>query len=228
MRATLPLLVLTVVAGTLGCASADSGADPDESSAAQTASAPPIRRQADLQVILERVVRRVYPELTSYDIQLSPFTSEQDFFRSDITIGTVLASAAHRTYRVRYNTRVFDDPPPTDAVEAILVHEVKHISDYSKKSSVGFVFWAIGYGLCSDNSKYERQTDVHALEAGFGRGLAAYRTWLYAHVDAATEKEKRATYYTPAEIEAYLAGHPPPVVPADPAEGHYEALPKAD
>ena len=66
---------------------------------------------------------------------------------------------------------------------------------------------AFGLWYATDDvSAYERETDLFALERGCGEGLIAFRTWLYAQLDDEAIAEKQRDYYTPEEIEAWMAG----------------------
>jgi hypothetical protein len=42
------------------------------------------------------------------------------------------------------------------------------------------------------------------MELGCAPGLIAFRVWLYDHVDAETEAQKRVDYWTPEEIVRWI------------------------
>jgi hypothetical protein len=201
LRAVLAHVALAALA--VGCA-VDAGAGDDR--ADELADATPVASVAEVQQLLDEVRADVFPDLASHDIRLVGFAAAGDFYRADVVAETALRRASRRTYRVRYNTTQFGDAPSRAAVRAILVHEVKHIWDMAHMSSLEVA----GLGLetlFGDTRAYERATDRFALEQGYARGLKAYRLWIYDHVDDATEAEKRATYYTPEEIDAWIAAH---------------------
>lgn len=206
MRTSLGAIALCVGLFACGGDAPFDAADGLEGKADIGAPERPIRTVDDLQGLFDRVRADVYPELADYSLELSPFDSEGDFFQASVKLTTAWKSGHNRVYLLKYNRALFGDPPSRAAVRAILVHEMKHILDYTKKSSVALAAFGIGYEF-SNNRDYERATDEYALARGYGLGLKAYRLWLYDHVDAETEREKRATYYTPEEIDAYLRDH---------------------
>jgi hypothetical protein len=203
-----PLAAAVVAIASLseaGCSggSSDGAADTSADVVAET----DVRTPSALQALVDRARADVYPELASFRIQLVPMSSATDYFRSDVTTDTALNAAPQRTYSLHYNTRLLDDPPSPAAVTAILIHELKHIRDYTRMSSIDLIAFAIRYST-QDTRAYEHQTDEYVLQHRWGPALKLYRLWLYAHEDDAGRQEKMRIYYTPDEIDAYIAAHP--------------------
>jgi hypothetical protein len=202
----LPRAVRSVALAALLGACAASNEDSAGSSADVVAAPSEVRSVAALQQGLDEA-RRAVPEVAGLRIDLVPMTSQTDYFRSDVSTDTALRAAPNRTYRLHYNPRLFDDPPPRAAVIAILIHELKHILDYSRMASTELVSFAIRYAT-ADTRDYEHATDEFALARGWGQALKLFRIWLYAHEDEAGRREKMRVYYTPDEIDAFVASHP--------------------
>lgn len=148
-------------------------------------------------------VQALYPSLEGVAITLATLDSATDFFQADVEPSTLTEPPRDRVYRVRHAPRIFDDPPPRSALVAILAHELGHVDDYVGMETSELVDFALWYATTDDIAPYERATDEKALELGCGEGLAAYRTWLYDHVDPETAAQKRLDYYTPEEIAAW-------------------------
>ena len=169
---------------------------------AQLLDRTPPASTAEVQEALDRVRADVYPELVDLSVALTEAEHEQDYFWAQPAFNTVSDPPRERDYRVYVNTLMYPSPPPWSAVFAILVHELKHIADYTEMDTGEVVEFGAWYAE-GDIADYERATDLYALEQGCATGLSAYRTWLYAHVDEETEQQKRRDYYTPEEIAAW-------------------------
>jgi hypothetical protein len=166
-----------------------------------------VAAEADVQLALEGVRDNLYPELAGVPLGLRSMESDSDFFYANLDLTTLDEDPRERDYFVFYNARLFDDPPPWEAVVAILAHEIKHVLDYTGMDTEALAEFGLWYGTTDDISEYERATDEYALALGCGEGLSAYRTWLYDHVDEETAAQKRLDYYTPEEIDAWMAGN---------------------
>ena len=167
---------------------------------------PPPRSTEEVEAIVEGLRPVLYPELEGVAIDLTVGNREGDFFWAMVDVATANDPPRERGYQVFHDLDLFDDPPPHDAVVAILAHEIRHIADYAEMEAEDlghFVYWY----MTEDVADYERETDEHALALGCGPGLIEFRRWLYDHVDAETVEQKRRDYYTPEEIEAWMANH---------------------
>ncbi len=160
--------------------------------------------------ILRQLIQQRLPELAGYNIRIKQFESRDSYLRTGVTPLQAMRSKKKRYYDLFFNSRLFDSPPPEGALKAILVHELVHIRDYTGMNAGALLKLARRY--LTDSSftrRYERQTDEGALERGEGEGLKAYRQWLYPRLDPDDLEKKRATYYTPEEIDAWMAEHQP-------------------
>lgn len=131
------------------------------------------------------------------------------YFRASIDSDSLGGS---RVYVVSYDPVVLEDPPEPTALAAILVHELAHVADYRSMDDAQYVEFGLWYGAqdpaTSDELRaYERATDEQALERGCAAGLSAMRTWIYAHASPEVLAEKQRNYYTPEEIDAWVAAH---------------------
>jgi hypothetical protein len=194
-RATLVILLLTAT----GC---DDGGGAD--CASLMAETRPPADETQLTDLVQRVETGLYPELAELTLELRPLQSDSDFFNALVDPTTVAAAPNRRTYLLRFNPLLFERSPPANGVVAILAHELKHIVDYFGMDSQSLVAFAVDYAT-GDIAAYERSTDEHVLRLGCGEGLIAYRQWLYRQLDAQTVAQKRRDYYTPEEIEAWIA-----------------------
>ncbi len=157
-----------------------------------------------------------FPELVGADIQLNELRGSGDYFSSGSELRTILNHGPRRAYLLYVNPKLFGDPPPREAIRAVVAHELSHLVDYEKRTALGLVGFTIHY-LTRNPATYERATDLHALGRGYGCGLIAYREWLYRHVSARTAAAKRRNYLTPEEIRGWmLTGSLPSGAPPGP------------
>jgi hypothetical protein len=157
----------------------------------------------DVERMLAAVVARSFPELGGVEIEVNEIHSKRDFFTSGYDPGMALKKGRSRTYRVYVNPGLFRSPPSEAAIEAALAHELVHVVDYTRLSTAALEKFTLEY-LAGNHAKYERATDLGALERGYGCGLIEYRRWLYGHVSPATVAAKRRDYLTPEEIEEWM------------------------
>jgi hypothetical protein len=148
----------------------------------------------------------LFPELGGVRVAVVENADPSSFYAANVDASTLEVDPFDRTYTVVYSTVQLAEPPPHAGVIAILAHELQHIVDYTAMEAREFAEFGIWYAT-SDVSEYERATDERALELGCGTGLIAYRQWLYGVVDDETEAAKRRDYYTPEEIEAWMAAN---------------------
>ena len=176
---------------------------------------PPALTAASLPELLQ-MARSLHPELADARIELVPSRSETVFFRADVKPGTLFGRRSRRIYRVHHSVALTDDPPPPQAVLAILDHELEHVRHYTTMASLPLVGFGLDYAV-GGTATYERFTDEHPLRAGCGEGLAQYRAWLYERISPRVEAKKRRTYVTPDEARAWTDdGTAPPDAPPTP------------
>jgi hypothetical protein len=151
------------------------------------------------------LVEAHFPRLLGRKIRLVRFHSSDAYFRTDVRKRDAFRRPGVRTYNLYFDPRLLDDPPPAEAVEAILAHELVHLADYTEMS--GFRLLRVGARYLSSRSfriRFERRTDVGALRRGKAAGLKAYRQWIYPRLDPEELEEKRVTYFTPEEIDDWV------------------------
>jgi len=184
---------------------------PKDSAAPLTCSerfdGPPPTQAADIEALAATAIGAYAPVLSGVEIRYAEISSESVFFQANLDVTTIEDDPLERSYTLQYNAALFSSPPSSAAVGAILVHELRHILDYAEMESAELSEFLVWY-LSEDVSSYERATDEYALEAGCGEGLIAYREWLYATIPPEALAEKQRNYYTPEEIEAWMAANP--------------------
>jgi hypothetical protein len=166
----------------------------------------PAADEAGIEAALALTRAALYPDLAGVEIALDATDSDEDYFVTSVDLSEPSSGGADRRYLLRYSRLQFLDPIPYAGLAAVLAHELQHARDFVAMDDAALVAWALWYAE-GDYAAYERATDEAVLEAGCGRGLIAFREWLYAHVDAETLAEKQRDYYTPEEIEAWMAAH---------------------
>ena len=182
------LVVLVLVGSLTGTAPAFCRAEDDQSS---------VRRAAAL---LQDVRSASFPELAHVDIQVRPFKSDGDYFRTRFSLSRYPSLRKMRFY-IEVNPRVFERGAPEAGVRAIMAHELEHVFYLSRRKRIGLLSLA---RLASGNYtiRFERSADLGAIARGYGAGLSQYRAWLYKNVPAPALKEKRRDYFSPEEIAA--------------------------
>jgi hypothetical protein len=107
-------------------------------------------------------------------------------------------------YFIEVNPAVLQQQAPTNCVCAILAHELAHILSLSPGNRIrrlGLV------RLLSKHyaAKFERGTDLEAINRGYGDGLKNYRSWVYTHIQPNKLPEELRNYFSPEEIAAIEA-----------------------
>lgn len=149
------------------------------------------------------VRRQAFPELEALPLTTGELTSDSVFFQSNFDVGAALAGRLELSIDI--NPRVLTDGPSPEALRAVLAHELAHSLDYferfDRRSAAGLVDLAPMLFWAPVQETVERRADVVTVARGFGVGLAAYRAWLYQHVDAEAVADKRRVYYSPLELD---------------------------
>ncbi len=158
----------------------------------------------ELRILLNEVRSNLYPQLDGVRIDLEPIVSETVYFNAAFDPANVEMPPRERRYIIGYNRRLFDAPPSYAAVVAVLAHELKHVLDYTEMDTEALIEFALWY-MREDIAEYERATDEHALIVGCALALREFRVWLYDHIPPDAVEEKRRCYYTPEEIDAWMA-----------------------
>lgn len=155
---------------------------------------------AETRDVSRRVIEKSFPRLAGRTIEVKPFESPSTFFKTRFSVSRYLTFRGTRII-LSVNPCVFKLGAPPDGIEAIIAHELAHAEDYIGRGP----FRRIGLvGLVSARAlaKFERRTDLVAIERGYGDGLRGYREWLYQNVPSDNVEKKRRNYFSPEEIEA--------------------------
>ncbi|MBK9069573.1 MAG: hypothetical protein IPL79_00975 [Myxococcales bacterium] len=177
-----------------------------------------------LQASIDRVVAEEFPSLEDMHIEARTGTSSDSLLRTSFRSLDVARRASKRHYFVVLST-AFATQPDAAAIEALVIHEIQHIYDYTQLSGAALLGLVAEYVL-SPNSfvpRYERATDIRALERAFeaqratqAADMIRYRKFLYEVVPAADVAEKHRNYLRPDEIidcDAQVSGGGPRVAP---------------
>ena len=177
------------------------------SCAERFADLPRPRSNADIEAYVAIAQPAFYPELDGVPLRFVELIDDASFFAANLDVTTLENPPLERQYQIQVNPLLLADPPTPAAAGAILVHELRHIADYTQMDATELGEFAVAYAL-GEVGDYERQTDLATLEHGCGEGLIGYREWLYERLTPEQEAAKRDTYYTPEEIEAWMADNP--------------------
>ncbi len=176
-------------------------ADPSVDMVKATSAASP------LEGWLAKVKAASFPELKDVPMRVTRFQSDTVFFMSNFDVVAALDDAGPLQLELFMNDGVFarGGGPGEDAIVAILAHELAHSLDYVKRrqqaGAAGLVGLVPALIWPPAEAEMERHTDLVAVQRGYGRGLIAYRQWLYRNLDADAVAEKRRVYYSPLELD---------------------------
>lgn len=160
---------------------------------------------SQFETLIENTKNKYYPELLDQKIIIKTFKSDSYFLQAKPLTKSILKNKLKRIYGVYLNLNLLVCPPETEALEAILAHELEHIVDYSKKTNLQIINQGLKFVTNFDyRTIYERQTDEKVLKKGFSAGLIKYRQWQYQRLNEKDLKFKKIIYYTPEEIDQWL------------------------
>ena len=153
--------------------------------------------------IVDEIIEKSYPELDAKKISVKTFKSSSTFFKAQFSLSRFLTFRGMRT-TIFVNPLVFERNAPEEGVRSILAHELGHALYYRERKRLQLI-GLVGLIDGGFNAKFERRTDLIAIERGYGEGLIAYREWLYQNVSAKSLPAKKRDYYTPEEIRLLIA-----------------------
>lgn len=167
-------------------------------------------QKSQMSCLVHELITTKFPELNQIlrekRIALREFDSDEFFLKTSIQ-----RSNKQWNYLIDVNPVIFkpqqkpSGPPSLLAVQGILAHELFHLVDYHQVLKQKSIKPAIDW-LFSE-SQYERSTDEKAFLRGFALGIKRYRIWIYGKLDPVQLARKRKTYYTPEEIDRWLANN---------------------
>lgn len=152
----------------------------------------------ETQQIVTKLIQNSYQELSNVNIRIQCFHKKGYFFQAPVKWNSLIGK--NKTYYIQVNPLVYEKKCPAAGLEAILAHELAHIHAYYTGG-----FWkivSIGSKQLFPFSKKrnEHETDVYAIQKGYGNGLIEYRKWCYLHLSKKELRKKKSIYYSPEEI----------------------------
>lgn len=156
----------------------------------------------DIEALITQT-RQLVPELNSVSLSVQTIESDSTFLAAQVDLSTISNAPLEREYLIQINPQIFEQHITGASTVAILLHEFKHILDYTELDTNALVEFGLWYAG-GDVAEYERATDEFALERGCATGLIEFREWLYEFVSEAVRAEKEENYYTPDEIRAWM------------------------
>lgn len=126
--------------------------------------------------ILDDLIETSYPELSGIRYVLYTFKAKTIRFRSNVRIPSLFFGK--RVYRIGVNRSVLSDPPPPNALRAVLAHELAHTLYYHQRTRGQVIKTTRIFFNKQAQIDFELATDLEAARRGYAAGLAAYRTWI--------------------------------------------------
>ena len=154
------------------------------------------------QKIVTEIVNSSYLELKNAVIEVKPFQSDSDYFRSQFSMSRYVTFQKMR-YIIFVNPEVFTKNAPENGIRSIIAHELAHALYFKEHNRVELM-GLVGLSKKSYTAKFERGADLEAISRGYGDGLKEYRTWLYQNIPPKKLEEKKRNYFSPAEIDLIL------------------------
>lgn len=177
-----------------------------ENAPTTTASCAPKINESIIQNIADHLIASQFQDLAKNKIVIEYFKSDAYYLATWIKPKDIFKKASKRTYILRINKNLFDCPPPMNALEAIMAHELEHLRDYTKLNSMQLLGLLTKVGLSKKfRTQYERATDLSAMQMGFPQGLIDYRLWIYERLTPKDLKTKKRYYWTPEEIQEWMS-----------------------
>lgn len=155
-----------------------------------------------IRALIVEIAAESFPELDLSTIAVKSFESNSTYFQARFSVGRFLTFREIRS-TIFVNPLVFERSAPEAGIRAILAHELAHVLFYRQQNRLSLIKLAslIHGGV---NARFERRTDLIAIERGYGPGLIEYREWLYQNVPASKIAEKRRDYFSADEIRLIL------------------------
>ncbi len=163
----------------------------------------------EISQMVESIIEKDFPSLSELyhdqSISIKLFKSKTAYLKTDITPRSsfFFKKKDDLNYSIDINKKLFKCSPQPEALEAILVHELSHISDYIEMDNKKKIFSFVVKYLISKkyNTRYERSTDMVAIKRGYKEGLILYREWIYQQLTPKQLRTKKKRYYTPEEMK---------------------------
>jgi len=151
-----------------------------------------------------------YPELSQVNISfVEKKISTSMAARPKIL--SLLRAREHRKYVIYFNnnenkmTDILPENLPFDARVGVLGHEMAHVTDYEKLSTIEIIFYGIRYFNRSQRRIIEYRTDSIAVAHGLGYQLQHFAEYVQSSSISDDYKSyKRDIYMTSEEIEVLM------------------------
>jgi len=157
---------------------------------------------SDIETLIANT-RSLVPELDGVSLRIETIESDSTFLAAQVDLSTISNPPLEREYIIQINRQIFEQQITGPSTVAILVHEFKHVLDYTEMDTNALIEFGLWYAG-GDVAEYERTTDEFALERGCATGLIEFREWLYSFVSEEVRREKEENYYTPDEILSWV------------------------
>ena len=157
---------------------------------------------SDIETLIANT-RGLVPELDGVSLRVETIESNSTFLAAQVDLSTISNPPLEREYIIQIIPQIFEQQITGASTVAILVHEFKHVLDYTEMDTNALVEFGLWYAG-GDVAEYERATDEFALERGCATGLIDFREWLYGFVSEEVRREKEENYYTPDEIREWV------------------------
>lgn len=153
----------------------------------------------EVEAVFEDLIATSYPELAGVKYKLYTFKDKTIRFRSNISIRSLFFGK--RVYRLGVNRKVLSDPPPPNALRAVLAHELAHTLYYHRRTRGQIIKTAKIFFNRDAQIDFERATDLEACARGFAPGLAEYREWIRSRMPENSAPKYGQTYYDVDELD---------------------------
>jgi hypothetical protein len=161
--------------------------------------------QKEVEELVQTIIQKHFPNLKQANTKFRYFKNDEYFLKTFVKPLDIFKK--ERTYFLDINEKLYDCSPAPLALEAILVHELVHLNDFTQLGTLGFFKLLAKMATSEGRASYERQTDLRTLELGYAEGLKEYRYWIYQRLDSKALKKKKLMYYTPDEIDSWLVDY---------------------
>lgn len=153
----------------------------------------------ELRSLVQEVRDAHFPALSDHELPFQNYESDSYFFQATVNPGELLRG--RKKFCLDVNSELLNCPPSSEALKAIISHELSHFQDYQSLPILGVAKLGIAYGVSKKYRRsYERQTDRNTVLLGHGPGLIDYRLWLYERLSPKAVRTKKYYYLSPEEI----------------------------
>lgn len=158
------------------------------------------------QIVINRLIDKELPELKAFKVVARAGHQKGAVFWSSFRFLDIFRKPENREYRVMLSLNYLDRFPSETTWDAVILHELYHILDYSRMDGVSLRTLLVNLGLNPHHfvPHYERCTDFRALLRGseYVSGMLEYREWQQTHMSERLRKKKLRNYFTPDELRS--------------------------